>query len=167
VTVVKLSGLREVEKELEKLGAREGTRVLRGALFRSAKPIEDEARRRAAALPRGSGALEKSIGKRFHAGTKADRLGGIFSVIIAPIRNSRVAIALYNLYYKRRRPARGIFHGHLVEFGTKYAKAQPIFRPALESSAGLRSMAMFAGEMKKGIANLLKRQARAAKRTGE
>jgi len=43
--------------------------------------------------------------------------GSRFVVVIAPKAKDRVATALANLFYKRRRPIRGVFWGHLVEWG--------------------------------------------------
>lgn len=162
---VKVSGLKEIEKQLQTLGSQDGTKVLRAAMMRAAKPIEDQAKTNAAALPNGSGSLEKSIGRRFVVGRQQSgllllpSLGGRFSVLIAPIKSNRVAVALYNLFYKPRRKRRGIFHGHFVEFGTARSKKQPFLAPAL-NARGAQAVGMLADEIRKGIERLLKRQAR-------
>lgn len=158
---IKVTGLREVEKQLQVLGSKDGTRVLRAAMMRAAEPIQKQAQMNAAALPNGSGALEKSIGRRFVVGKQQSSLilpdlGGRFSVIIAPLRSSRVAVALYNLFYRRNR--RGIFHGHFVEFGTQRSKKRPFLAPAL-NARGPQAVAVLADEIRKGIARLLKRRA--------
>lgn len=154
----KVSGLKELEATLQKLGARDGTRVLRGAMFRAAKPIEDQAKSNAAQIANGSGALHESIGRRFTVGVSADRLGGKFTVTIAPIKKNRVAVALYNLFYQRK--VRGIFYGHLVEFGTKFARAQPFLGPALNARAS-QAINSLAQEIRKGIDVMLKRRGKA------
>lgn len=159
---IKVSGLKEVEKQLQTLGSRDGTRVLRAAMMRAAEPIQKQAQMNAAALPDGSGALEKSIGRRFVVGKQQSSLflpdmGGRFSVIIAPLKSNRVAVALYNLFYRRKR--RGLFHGHFVEFGTNRSKKQPFLAPAL-NARGAQAVGVLADEIRKGIDRLLKRRAR-------
>jgi hypothetical protein len=157
---IKVTGLREVEAQLLKLGSKDGTKVLRSGMLRAAKPIELQAEANAAAIPNGSGALEKAIGRRFQIAGRAvfgegqlPSMGGRFSVVIAPIRNSRVAIALYNLFYKRKR--RGIFHGHFVEF--KNNGGRHILSRAL-NTRGAQAVQSLASEIKVGIERLLKRK---------
>lgn len=117
---VKVRGLKEIEQQLIALGSKEGTRILRRATFLAGVPIEERAKARAAALPNGSGAMEKAITKRVTAGPKASfgvspEMGSRFSVEIFPKAKDRVAIALHNLFYGRKR--KGIFYGHLLEWG--------------------------------------------------
>jgi hypothetical protein len=185
---IKVSGLKEVEAQLIKLGSVEGTKVLRAAMLRAAKPIEDQAKANAGAIQNGSGALKLSIGKRFYVasgpkffGLTLPALGGKFVVQVAPIRKSRVAVALYNMFYRRKR--KGIFYGHLVEFGhrigtsatgplsrsrrggrfTKRAQgdgrvaAHPFLSPALLSRSS-EAVSSLAREIEKGIAALLSRK---------
>lgn len=160
---INVSGLKQVEAQLQKLGSKDGTKVLRAAMFRATKPIEDQARSNAAAIPTGSGALSKSIGRRFIVGISnvftslLPNLGGRFSVIVAPIKSSRVAVALYNLFYKRKR--RGIYHGHFVEFGTRRSKKHAFLRPAIDARGG-QAVSVLADEIRKGIDNLLRRRGR-------
>lgn len=160
---IKVTGLRELEKQLQALGSKDGTRVLRAAMMRAAEPIQKQAQINAAALPNGSGALEKSIGRRFVIGTQKSAsqflpdLGGRFTVVIAPLKTSRVAVALYNLFYRRKR--KGLFHGHFVEFGTNRSKKQPFLAPAL-NARGPQAVAVLADEIRKGIERLLKRRAK-------
>lgn len=163
MATIKVTGLKEIERQLQNLGSKDGTRVLRAAMMRAAEPIQKQAQVNAAHLPSGSGALEKSIGRRFLVGQQRQTgeflpaLGGRFSVIIAPLKKSRVAVALYNLFYRRKR--RGIFHGHLVEFGTKRSKKQPFLAPAL-NARGSQAVDVLADEIRKGIERLLKRRAK-------
>ena len=192
---IKVTGIKEVEEQLRKLGSKDGTRVLRAAMLRAAKPIEDQAKANAGAIAEGSGALQMSIGKRFSVGEKGTflgldlpELGGKFKVEIAPFRKSRVAVALHNLFYHRKR--KGIFYGHLIEFGhrvgtrqTGYLRklgssarrrfgdargggaaagrvpAHPFLKPALDARGG-QAVSVLADEIKKGIANLLRRRAK-------
>lgn len=191
MATIKVSGLKEVEKQLRLLGAKEGTRVLRAAMMRATKPIEDQAKANVAKIPNGSGALEKSISRRFVIGRQQSSLflpdlGGRFAVVIAPIKSNRVAVALHNLFYKRKR--RGIFYGHFIEFGhriargarlkrsavaitravargdfsglsTGMAKPMPFLRPALDARAP-QAIAALGNEIRAGIKRALKRRAK-------
>lgn len=117
---IKVRGLKEVEQQLIALGSKDGTRILRRSMFLAGAPIEERAKARAAALPNGSGAMEKAITKRVTAGPKASfgvspEMGSRFSVEIFPKAKNRTAIALHNLFYGRKR--KGIFYGHLLEWG--------------------------------------------------
>jgi hypothetical protein len=157
---IKVTGLREVEAQLLKLGSKDGTKVLRSGMLRAAKPIEQQAESNAAAIPGGSGALEKAIGRRFQIAGRGvfgegslPRMGGRFEVVIAPFNNSRVAIALYNLFYRRKR--RGIFHGHFVEF--KNSGGRKILSRAL-NTRGAEAVQSLAREIKVGIERLLRRR---------
>jgi hypothetical protein len=157
---IKVTGLREVDAQLLKLGSKDGTKVLRSGMLRATKPIEQQAEANAAAIPGGSGALEKAIGRRFLIAGRAvfsegalPNMGGRFSVVIAPFKNSRVAIALYNLFYRRKR--RGIFHGHFVEF--KNSGGRKILSRAL-NTRGAEAVQSLAREIKVGIERLLRRR---------
>ena len=187
---IKLTGLKEVEARLVELGSKVGGKIARAAMLRAAKPIADQAKHNAAMWVDGSGAISHSIGRRFFAGKRAvvsesgevnlATDGSRMSVQIAPMRKNKTAIALHNLYYKRR--IKGIFYGHLLEFGhklmrrtgetksyfkrgrllTKRLTAQvgtvapkPFLAPALKSRAQ-EAVSMLAGEMQKGIEKYLK-----------
>jgi HK97 gp10 family phage protein len=159
---IKVSGLKEVEAQLRKLGSKDGTRVLRAAMLRATKPIEDQAKSNAAAISEGSGALSLAIGRRFLIGRQKTfgplpDMGGRFTVSIGPIKKSRTAIALYNLFYGRKR--KGIFHGHFSEFGTKRSRKQPFLKPALDAK-GPQAVSILAAEIRKGIDSLLRRRAK-------
>lgn len=155
---IKVTGLKEAEAQLIKLGSREGTKVLRSAMMAAAKPIQDQAKINAGAIEHGSGALQKSVGRRFKIGQQLSfgallpSMGGKFSVVIAPMKTSRVAIALYNLFYHTKR--RGIFHGHFVEFGTRRSRKHPFLKAALDSK-GPQAVESLASEIEKGVAKLL------------
>ncbi len=158
---VKVSGLKEVEAQLLKLGSKEGTKVLRAGMLRASRPIEQQAESNAATIPNGSGALEKAIARRFEIQGRGvfgegllPNLGGRFNVAIGPMKNSRVAIALYNLFYKTKR--RGIFHGHFLEFGIR-GPARNILSRAL-NSRGAQAVDSLAKEIKVGIDRLLARR---------
>lgn len=173
---ITVSGLREVEAQLAELGARAGTRILRRAMMLGAVPIEQHAERTVAGWSRGSGALHQSIGRRFYTGagtvgTDANLppMGGRFSVQIAPLRKNRTALALYQLHYGRR--IKGIFYGHLIEFGhmkragkKRFGPAgkvppRPFLLPALQSEAQ-SAVNIMANEVRAGIERELRKRAR-------
>lgn len=119
---IKVTGLKEVEAQLVNLGSKNGTRIVRRALLIAADPIIEQAKHNVA---KHSGALQLSIGRRFAVGSKNQsasilpEMGSRFSVVVAPFKGNRVATALHNLVYGRKR--KGIFYGHLIEFGHRDA----------------------------------------------
>lgn len=162
---IKVKGLKEIEAQLVKLGSKDGTRVLRAAMLKGAKPIEEQARANASAIKR-SGALGLSIGSRFLVGAQKaaaslfiqlPAMGGRFTVTIAPLLKSKLAISLYNLRYRRKR--RGIYHGHFLEYGTAKSSKRPFLKPALDTR-GAQAISIFADEIRKGIDRMLRRKAK-------
>jgi hypothetical protein len=192
---IKVSGLKEIEAQLVALGSKTGTRILRASMLAAAKPITEQAKSNVAAIQGGSGALYQAIGQRFFIGNKAGTgelglpaMGGKFSVKIFPFSKNRTAIALHNLVYGRKR--KGIFYGHLIEFGhkivrrtgetstsrgrrgrsyTKYltrelgsVPAHPFLGPALRSK-GAASVQLLADELRVRIDKQLSANARKAR----
>ena len=171
---IKVHGLKEIEAQLIALGSKEGTKIVRASMLKASEPILNRARSNVAAIPGGSGALHQSLGMRFFANARPvseaglPTLGGKMSVQIAPLRKDRKAIALYNLVYKPRRQRKGIFYGHLVEFGHRIVRggqqrgsvpARPFLKPALDSG-GTVAVAIFARELQERIARQLKKNAK-------
>lgn len=164
---VQAHGLREVEKQLIALGDKRGTRVLRRGMLSAAKPILQQAQQNISTRRRGSGALHQSLGMRFSAGKPGSRglfsfgeppLGGTFTVEIGPRRSDRTAIALYNLFYRRR--ISRIFYGHFIEFGFtarsgRRVSPAPFLKPALDSKSS-QAVTLLGSELRKGIARLLR-----------
>lgn len=135
---VTVRGLKELEARLREMGSVAGTKAMRSAMFTATKPILDRAKANA---PVRSGALRLALSRTFAVAATGGRLlfgdapGTRFSILIGPKVRNRTAIALYNLVYKPRTPRRGIFHGHLVEFGTSRGTRRTDFlKRALESS---------------------------------
>ncbi len=168
---VDIKGLKDVDARLASLGTVAGAKVMRSVLFASTKPILYQAKENARALvgsadprrPSGSGALEKSIrrvylrarGGAFGSGTR-------FTVAVAPKAKDAVAIALAGLVYRRKRPARGIYWGHLVEWGftARNGKAVPgqgIFRKALQS-AQFAAVSTFRLRIARAVERALRKQ---------
>jgi hypothetical protein len=165
---IKVSGLKEIEKQLSELGSKTGTRILRASMLAANKPILEQAKANIASIQNGSGSLHQSMGARFFAGQKqvndagVPQMGGRFSVQTAPIRKNRAAIALHNLVYGRRR--KGIFHGHLLEFGHKTVNGKQVpsrafLRPALQSK-GASAVALLAEQLRIRIDRQLRKNAK-------
>jgi HK97 gp10 family phage protein len=162
---VKVTGLKEIEAQLINLGSKNGTRIIRRALLIAAEPIIEQARHNA---PKKSGALALSIGRRFVAGARGDavkilpEMGSRFAVVIAPFKGNRVATALHNLVYGRKR--KGIFYGHLIEWGHRVVSrlssvsvaANPFLGPALRDRAR-DAVNIFRAEVRDGINKEIKR----------
>lgn len=172
---IKVRGLAEIEAQLKELGSKTGTKILRRAMLTANAPIIDRAKSNAAAIRGGSGALRESIGQRFFAGKSSTNelnlpnMGGRFTVQTAPLRKNKTATALYNLYYKRKRPVKGIRHGHLIEFGHRIVTRngqtrgsvapQPFMAPAAQQGGNV-AVAILARELETGIARQLKKNAK-------
>ncbi len=134
---VTVRGLKELEARLREIGSVAGTKAMRSAMFTATKPILDRAKANA---PVRSGALRLALTRTFSvksiSGGFLEGAGSRFLVLIGPRAKNRTAVSLYNLTYRLRRPRRGIFHGHFVEFGTKRGTRRTDFlKRALETSA--------------------------------
>lgn len=163
-----IKGLKEVDEALVKLGAVAGEKVIRSTLFSAARPILDQAVSNISAIPTGSGALAKATRRVYlRAQSKSAGLfgssGSRFVVSIAPKAKDRVATALANLFYKRKRPIRGVFWGHLVEWGFNHARSgrhvrgRNVFGRAAESRAS-EAIELFRKLIGPRIARVAKRQ---------
>lgn len=111
---VSIQGLKEIDANLVKLGKVAGAKIMRGSLYAASKPILDQAKANTAAWPKGSGALNLALGRRYTVAA-SDVGGSKFSISVGPKVKHRTALALYNLYYKRH--VKGIFYAHLLERG--------------------------------------------------
>jgi len=165
---IEVTGLQDAEEAMLRLGSKDGTKVLRRSMLKANEPILARAKANAAALTRGSGALQKSLGMRFVVGQQnrptvlLPPLGGRFTVQVMPMAGNRTAIALYNLAYRRR--IGGIWYGHLIERGFKHRSgrqiaARPFLAPALHAETN-NAIGIFVREMGLGIERATKRQAR-------
>jgi HK97 gp10 family phage protein len=150
---IQVRGLKELEDRLVGMGTVAGTKAMRSAMFTATKPILDQAK---ATAPTRSGALKQALARTFSVKTNAGSFfssgeGSKFNVSVGPKVRNRTAVALYNLVYKPRRPRKGIYHGHFLEFGTKRGtKATNWLRNALQSQAP-RAVAKLAEALKKRI----------------
>jgi HK97 gp10 family phage protein len=149
---VTIRGLKELEARLREIGSVAGTKAMRSAMFTATKPILDRAKANA---PVRSGALRLALTRTFSiksiSGGFLEAAGSRFSVLIGPRTKNRTAISLYNLTYRLRKPRRGIFHGHFVEFGTSSGTRRTDFlKRALETSVS-ESVSKLTEALKKRI----------------
>lgn len=116
---IKVSGLKELNDNLRNLGSVTGTKAMRGGMFAATKPLIQRSKQNASIFSQ-SGALEHALRRVFKIETRTGASGEAsrFTISIGAKVRDRVAIALYNLFHKPKRPRRGIFHGHFLEFGT-------------------------------------------------
>lgn len=107
---VKVEGLRALDARLAEVGALAGRKMLTRAVRRSLIPLEKRTTANAESIAR-SGALAQSV----RIVTVKPRATETVSVQVGPKKRDRRALALRRIYYRRK--DRGIFYGHLVEFG--------------------------------------------------
>jgi HK97 gp10 family phage protein len=160
VTIITVSGLKELQQRLVAIGAVSGTKAMRSSMFTATKPIIDKAK---ATVPVRSGALRQSITRSFSVKNNGgsvffgDGAGSRFTINVGPRVRNRTAVALYNLVYKLKHPIRGIFYGHFIEFGTASGtKATHWLRNALESTADA-AVELLASTLKKRIETTAKK----------
>lgn len=164
-----LKGLKEVDERLVQLGAVAGTKIMRASLFAAAKPILDQAQSNITLIPKGSGALARATRRVYiKAGSQSSRSAipagpNRFVVAVAPKAKDRVATALANLYYKKKKPIRGVFWGHLVEWGFthvggKRVTGRLVFTRAVTARAS-EAIGIFRTQIDKAIVRALKKQA--------
>jgi HK97 gp10 family phage protein len=158
---IEAKGFKQIDERLAALGSKVGTRIVRRALLIAADPIVEQAQHNVATQSNRSGALALAVGKRFVVGASGGLasllpdLGKRFAAVIAPLKANRVATALYNLVYGTRR--RNLFHGHFIEFGTRFMQAKPFLGPALFARAR-DAINIFRAEVKDGIERELRRR---------
>ncbi|MEY4402187.1 MAG: hypothetical protein RIR91_222 [Verrucomicrobiota bacterium] len=108
---IKLTGVAECMARLEELGALGQQKLVVRILRKAAKPTALAAAANARRF-NGSGALSKAVKT-----ANIKRLKGqeVARVAVAPTAKDRTAVYVHNVAYKRKR--KGIFYGHLVEWG--------------------------------------------------
>jgi hypothetical protein len=110
ITDFRIEGLKEIEARLTELDALAGKRLLTRATRRSLIKLERQATSNAESFAR-SGALAESV----RIVTVKPRGTNVVEVQVGPKKSDKKAKALHNVYYDRKR--KGIFYGHLIEFG--------------------------------------------------
>lgn len=154
-----VKGLKEVDEKLVLLGKVAGEKVMRTSLYTATKPLLDAAQSNITAIQRGSGALAKAT-RRVYMRSASDQ--NRFVVAIAPKAKDRIAVALANLHYKRKRPIRGVFWGHLVEWGFtlrggRRVGGKQVFTRAVSSRASA-AIELFRVTISKNVERALKKQ---------
>ena len=89
----------------------------------------------------GSGSLSEALAVRSIPLKELKKMGSVAGVMLVPVRFNRKAIAMYiNYYYTQKGRAapiagvaKGIYHGHFVEFGSVNNNAKPFLFPAARS----------------------------------
>ena len=110
VSDIKVEGLRELEARLLELDAVAGKKLMLRATRRSLLPLRRQAVANAQRSSR-SGGLAQAI----KIVTVTPKAGETVQVQVGPKKKDRRGVALHNVYYRRK--LRGIFYGHLLEFG--------------------------------------------------
>lgn len=159
---LEFKGLDQMIERMESLSAVARERALRSAMWPSMKPVLDDAKR---ISPKRSGAMAVAMTRAVQTAGKGRGLsfggtekGLVARVVVTPKRNNRQAVALYNLFYKRSRPIRGIFYGHMLEWGTKRGVKPHRFMSRAITSNSQRVINIFAERMEKAIRRELKRR---------
>ena len=171
---VELKGMKELNARLDELSALGQKKLLSRVVRRVAKPIMVEAKWRLHHY-RKSGALAAAVG------VYARRTRGkeVVAVQIGAQKKHKTALFVHNAYYGRKR--KGIFYGHLLEFGHRIATRQrswrhdptgrgggrassggsvpvrPWLSPAVQSGKS-RMASAFVEELKRGLDAIAKRR---------
>lgn len=125
---VSMTGLRDLEKQIERLRPATGKGALRSSLRSVAEPLAADMRQRAPADPNGQQSLKTSIG----VGTRLEkRQAGLHRKMF---RDDKASVEIFvGPSYSLGGGGR---HGHLQEFGTRHHPAQPFARPAWDAARG-------------------------------
>ena len=143
----KLEGLRELQGQLEDLGAELAVKILARSLRKAFQPV-----------------LQSAMGNLLthHNIESGDLLAAIHLVAVKPKSGSTVASIGLMISAKKTTskipPAR---RWHWIEFGTAHSPAHPFLRPALEANAQL-VLDVLRVEIGAAIIKALKKRARAA-----
>lgn len=136
------------------------------------KTIMPDAQLRAARID-GSGSLSAALGIRYQKQRSALTAGSVAGIYITPIRRDPTAIAKYISYYKANSAtvgsvAKGIYHGHFIEFGHKakdgsFVAAQPFLWPAAQSKMASYKV-HFTQQLGRKVELAVRRRARKARK---
>ncbi len=155
-------GIEELDRNLQELSAIGRERALRRAMWPAMAPVLDHAKANA---PRRSGALAVAMARAVQSAGRGKglRFGGqekslVARVVVTPRRNNRQAIALHNIFYSRKKPVRGIYYGHFLEFGTKRSDKRFKFMSRAIASNSQRVINIFAERLEKAIRTELRRR---------
>ncbi len=107
---VKMTGMKELYARLDELDALGRKKLIARIVRRVAKPTSVAAKANLLAY-RKSGALASAVGVY----ARRPRGQEVVAVQVAARKKDRTALFVHNAFYGRRR--KGIFYGHLLEFG--------------------------------------------------
>ena len=140
-----INTLREVKYETKRKGGRT-------ALRKAAQVVRDDAKQRA-------GQLDDAATGRQISGNIAERWNGQLYKRTGDL-GFRVGVLHGAVIRKKGNPDTGTNgptpHWRLLEFGTKYASAQPFMRPALENNID-RATSVFITEYEKALVRAIRR----------
>ncbi len=155
-------GIDELDEKLQALSTIGRERALRRAMWPAMVPVLEHAKANA---PRRSGALAVAMARAIQSAGKGKglRFGGqdkslVARVVVTPRRNNRQAVALHNIFYSRKKPIRGMYYGHFLEFGTKRGVKPMKFMNRAISSNSQRVINIFAEQLEKAIRTELRRR---------
>jgi len=126
---IKLTGLKELDAKLARMGAKAGFKTLRSAMMEASKPMFVAARSNA----------QSTGSKGFDAGATAAAMGRWTKkirenrtvLLLGPKNKSKKAVSLWNA--KHGTAVKRLNHFHLLEFGSIHGGAQPFLRPAFDA----------------------------------
>lgn len=135
---IRLVGVREVQRTLDKLAPELMKSAERAVLRAGAKPILQAAKSKVPIVKKNGGLLKKSLG------VNVKKVRGVTDARIGPRFGFRVSrgFAIARKDSKNRKKgeryeafANPVKYSHLVEYGTSRTAAKPFIRPAVESAS--------------------------------
>ncbi len=130
--IVRIDGLKELDRKLSKLPKDVGFKTLRSALMQTSTKMFKMAKANAEATGiRGydAGATAAAMGRWTRKMSETRTV-----LFMGPKNKNKKALALWNERHGRQ--VKRLNHFHLVEFGSVHGPAQPFLRPAIEASRG-------------------------------
>ncbi|SUB58965.1 phage protein, HK97 gp10 family [Phocoenobacter uteri] len=133
---VKVEGLKELSRAMQKLGRKTATRIAKNAMYQGGVIIRDDARQKAPILKspapnRKAGTLKKAIKSR----TKVHRNGTTETIIwVKGLKSKQIAKFKAKTGKSGAKNPNDPFYWKFVEFGTSKMRAKPFLRPAFQQS---------------------------------
>ena len=160
VEKVKVTGLRELEKQLLRLEVKTGKKVLRKAAMAAIKPITDQAKINALAI-QDSGAIALAMGRwaRFgkQSGSRMVPARKAITVFTGPKSKNKRAVAAWLAAHPGHKPVNRIRHAHLAEFGGGTIKRGFFYMTRAYDARKLQTLPIFRRILKRSINEVRKR----------
>lgn len=118
MATIKITGLKELKKDLKKLGEKKALNIMTSALRAGANEISKTAKKK---VPIDSGDLKRSIGV-----TKRKTPKTMVRFTVSPRVNQRATVS------GRKRTLNQANYALNVEYGTRFQIAQPFMRPTFD-----------------------------------